>query len=251
MTIGVYCIRNIINDKRYIGSSANIEQRWRAHRHELRHKNHHSIHLQRAWDKYGESNFEFTIIKISSLDTLISLEQELIDLHKSSEIELGYNISPTAESCLGVKRSDEFKRQCTERNRKRYEDPIERAKTGAASKKAWTPDIREKASNRMREKWANPEIKETLSQLTSAGASRPDRVAKRSARMFKKWEDPQARQAASSASPNKKRIQHIETGMIYESISQACGLLPVSKQTIKNNLLGKFKSAKGMNFRYV
>jgi hypothetical protein len=33
--------------------------------------------------------------------------------------------------------------------------------------------------------------------------------------------------------------------------SEASRLMSVSKQTIKNNLLGKFKSAKGMNFRYV
>ena len=54
MIAGVYKIRNLIDGKVDIGSSANVKARWYAHRYELRLGTHHSRYLQRAWDKYGE-----------------------------------------------------------------------------------------------------------------------------------------------------------------------------------------------------
>ena len=55
----IYQIRNKINDKCYIGSAVKILDRWWLHKKMLRNGNHHSVKLQRAWDKYGENNFAF------------------------------------------------------------------------------------------------------------------------------------------------------------------------------------------------
>lgn len=55
---GIYCIINIKNGHKYIGSSTNMYQRLMCHRSWLRRGSHHSIYLQRAWNKYGESIFE-------------------------------------------------------------------------------------------------------------------------------------------------------------------------------------------------
>ena len=53
--IGIYSITNKLNNKRYIGQSiARIKRHFR----ELRRGVHHCHHLQRAFDKYGEDNFE-------------------------------------------------------------------------------------------------------------------------------------------------------------------------------------------------
>ena len=57
--VGIYCIKNIISGKMYIGSSINIECRWKQHRYQLntnRHKNHY---LQHSWNNHGEGSFEF------------------------------------------------------------------------------------------------------------------------------------------------------------------------------------------------
>lgn len=43
--IGVYLITNNINGKMYIGSSINIERRWKEHLRDLRNGNHHAIYL--------------------------------------------------------------------------------------------------------------------------------------------------------------------------------------------------------------
>lgn len=60
--IGVYFIRNKINNKFYVGHSIDISKRFLAHKSYLNRGLHHSTYLQRAWDKYGAENFEFGII---------------------------------------------------------------------------------------------------------------------------------------------------------------------------------------------
>lgn len=52
---GVYRWFNTVNGKSYVGSSANINKRKQEHLKGLTSNNHHSIKLQRAWNKYGEN----------------------------------------------------------------------------------------------------------------------------------------------------------------------------------------------------
>ena len=86
----LYEIKNTINGKRYIGRTCNIEQRWNRHRNDLNNGRHHSIYLQRAWDKYGEENFEFNIIDTcETLEEIKSLEESYINELNSNL----YNVS--------------------------------------------------------------------------------------------------------------------------------------------------------------
>jgi len=59
---GIYAIVNKINGHRYVGSSSNITERWKRHVSRLENKNHHSRHLQHAWDYYGRDSFDFIVI---------------------------------------------------------------------------------------------------------------------------------------------------------------------------------------------
>ena len=63
---GIYAIHNVVNGNEYVGSSTNIRVRWREHRLSLNTKKHHSKYLQRAWDKYGASAFEFLLLEETS-----------------------------------------------------------------------------------------------------------------------------------------------------------------------------------------
>lgn len=76
---GIYCIINIKNSKKYIGSSKNIRQRLWSHRAELRHNKHENSHLQNAWNKYGEHNFDYYILEKCEESLLLEKEQLYID----------------------------------------------------------------------------------------------------------------------------------------------------------------------------
>jgi len=80
---GIYSIFNKLNRKTYIGSSCDIKRRWRHHRQNLNKGVHHCIHLQRAWNKYGENNFVFTVEQICKSNELINIEQSYLDKAKA------------------------------------------------------------------------------------------------------------------------------------------------------------------------
>lgn len=103
MVSGVYEIRNLITRDCYIGSSMNLLQRKKRHFKDLKNNLHHSIILQRAYYKYGEAAFKFSVIEfVEDIDTLISREQYYLETVRPK-----YNIYPTAGSSLGYKQSKE------------------------------------------------------------------------------------------------------------------------------------------------
>lgn len=59
----IYKIRNVVNQKFYVGSTVNTRERFRNHRKLLRRGAHHCRHLQAAWNKYGEDCFKFEIVE--------------------------------------------------------------------------------------------------------------------------------------------------------------------------------------------
>jgi len=84
--IGIYRIRNLVNDKCYYGSSKEIEKRWRRHKNELQNDKHNNALLQRAWNKYGSDNFVFEIIEECEEEDLICLEQTYLDKNPAYNI---------------------------------------------------------------------------------------------------------------------------------------------------------------------
>lgn len=99
---GVYQILCIPTGKIYIGSTVNLRERWSGHRCSLRRGKHQNIFLQRAWNKYGEACFEFSILKFVEASGLLPAEQAWIDKTGCAERKIGFNISRVAGSTGGL-----------------------------------------------------------------------------------------------------------------------------------------------------
>lgn len=95
--IGVYLIRNTINGKVYVGSSIDIADRKIHHFSDARCNRHANSYFQNAFNKYGESNFEFMVLEETTMNTLIAREQYWMDYYDACNRKRGYNISPIAD----------------------------------------------------------------------------------------------------------------------------------------------------------
>jgi len=94
---GIYIIKNNINNKIYIGQSIDIHKRWANHKNELKRNKHVNIHLQRAWNKYGEENFNFNILEKCNEESLSEKEINYINKYKSNIDMFGYNLTAGGE----------------------------------------------------------------------------------------------------------------------------------------------------------
>lgn len=130
---GIYVIRNKINGKRYVGSAAEFSRRFRRHKGCLARKEHHSLKLQRAWDKYGADAFEFVVLEVVDKAQLLEREQYWIDA-LSAYGPNGYNMIPKAANHLGAKRGPEASARMSAGQRGRKHPPETIAKIIAAIK---------------------------------------------------------------------------------------------------------------------
>lgn len=102
-TSGLYVIEHRSSGRRYYGSSIDVPFRLHEHRRLLRRGAHHSPYLQRAWNKHGESAFDFKPVAMLDAENLLEFEQRAIDSNSG-----GYNMNPIAgkpPSPKGKKRS--------------------------------------------------------------------------------------------------------------------------------------------------
>lgn len=76
----------------YIGSTKSLKSRKYKHFYQLKKGNHHSIHLQNSYNKYGKDKFAFYILERCTIDNRKERELYYINFNKSYKREFGYNI---------------------------------------------------------------------------------------------------------------------------------------------------------------
>lgn len=146
---GIYCIRNIVNNKVYIGKAKNIYTRIIGHIHNLRVKSKdENRHLINAWHKYGEDKFEYFVIEYLEFDEELLKKRELFWILNYDAInpEKGYNLRLDSSTGLivqdetrkimsqnakgknnpnyGNKWSDEKKKYMSELKKRQYKEGI-------------------------------------------------------------------------------------------------------------------------------
>lgn len=157
----VYQIKNTKNGKQYIGSTKNKRKRWNSHKKALQRGEHHNIHLQRAWGKYGEEMFDFTILEIvKNGNSLLDREQFYLD-----KLSPEYNIALDTKATMeGRKHTEKAKEKMSkthkgkknhmygEKHTKKTKEKMKETAQGQEHSK----EIKEKISETLKE---NPPMK--------------------------------------------------------------------------------------------
>lgn len=138
---GIYAIRNITNNKLYIGKAKNIYKRLHQHLSDIKyeHRNfNENPHLLNAIKKYSLENFEYIILEKTLLDEHYLKERELffIDKYNTTNRELGYNLRKDSSTNMIV--HDETREKISRR-----------------LKKEWSSGIRKNHGQKLANNWKN------------------------------------------------------------------------------------------------
>lgn len=220
---GVYCWKNRVNGRRYVGSAAiRLSKRMKDHIRTLIQGNHCNRYLQAAWNKYGSANFVFCILERCAPEKCIEREQYWIDLYHVADRKYGYNLSPTAGSSRGVKHSSDTRAKMSMARKTALACPEARAKKNAAtkagqdnpefvakrsmiSKAVWnTPEYRAKISAARKAMWDNPKYRAKMT--AKAAMATPESRAKMSAARKARWANPEYREKMKERAFNQLRV---------------------------------------------
>lgn len=225
--MGIYCIENIINHKKYIGQSKNIKQRWHDHKKALNNNEHHNIHLQRAWNDYGEKAFNFYVVEECSFDELDEKENYYISLYNTMNKDFGYNLKKG-----GQNKSMELSEES-------------RIKLSNAIKKSYTPELIEKRRKKALDYWSNPDNKQ--------------RIVGENNGMFGKKHSDEAKKKIGLASKGRKSARRlhipvycIELETEYKDAAEACEKLNIGNSTnIMQACQGKRHTCGGYHWKFI
>lgn len=222
--MGVYSITCTINNKVYIGSSSRgCFDRWIHHRKHLRNNSHHSVLLQRAWNKYGSRSFVFAMLEETSPEMAIEREQFYIDKMQSANHSYGFNIAPLAASRRGAKCSDETRAKLSAANRRRKPPSDETRKRMSESQrgKKMKPESIEKTRRAHLGKKYSDEQRRKNSERNMGKKLSPEHLLKLIAANTGRVVTEETRAKISLANKGKKRSEEIKKKMTGKKRSEA------------------------------
>lgn len=93
MDMGIYEIKNTKTNKRYVGSSSQLNKRKIRHFSSLRNNRHENRYIQEDWNIYGEKHFVFNVLEsVDDSKDLLIREGYWMNKLKSDDRMYGYNI---------------------------------------------------------------------------------------------------------------------------------------------------------------
>lgn len=172
----IYCIRNLVNGKRYVGQTKNLTRRKKQHFYEAPRRCDHP--MARAVRKYGRENFEVVIVEECDDAIVDERERYWIAEFRTTEYEFGYNCEDGGNACKTL--SEATRRKVSE-SRKIWwasltEDERESYRTRLRGKRELTPEQRAHASAIRKGIPKSPEHKAKIAAAHKArvGKHQPD-----------------------------------------------------------------------------
>lgn len=163
--IGIYGIKNTINNNIYIGKTAqNFLRRYWHHKWKLNNGSHDNRHLQNSWNKYGEENFIYFVIDVVNDERYLNyLEKYYIRYYRAKKC--CFNISDGGDGKSGQPMSNSAKEIIGKKNRqhmlgkkhsKETKTKMSEARTGKYYKRS-TDVINEELAIKIKTKLINNE----------------------------------------------------------------------------------------------
>ncbi len=135
---GIYIIKNLVNNKVYIGKSKNIVRRFYQHKYDLKNNNFRkeNEYFINAYNKYGKENFKYEILELLPLDENLVAERELywVEKYNSDNRLYGYNLRKDSSTKMIV-------------------HPETSLKISNRLKKEWSSGIRKNHSKKLANNW--------------------------------------------------------------------------------------------------
>lgn len=246
--VGIYKITNP-EGKSYVGLSREIEVRWKSYKNlQFQNKN---TKLRDSMEKYGYENHIFEVIEEIELkestyskNTAVLRKRERYWIKKLDTFYNGLNSNGGGSGCNS--HTKESKRLIGEANSK------PKPKDFGKNRKKWqhTPEFREKISKANKGKTSYWKGKEGPNKGKIMSQEQKDKISKANKGKSKPGAGGKGKPKPSYFN-NKKPLIHLNTGTIYNSVSEAAKILNLPTAGISMCCNGKRKSTKGNTFKYL
>lgn len=270
----IYKIECVANERVYIGQTFNMHKRKKEHFNDLKRNKHHSILLQRAYNKYGVENFNHTLIEECLESQANDREIYWINFYNSIDKYKGFNLDGGG-SLKGI--SDITREKHRINGRKHYykvaykylNSPEARLKRSKAFRgennpmygktprewmdegtyEKWVEDKRKRLSVKENNPMKNGHTEESKQKISMAvrGENNPF-YGKEHSDEFKQRLSEERRGAGN---PNAVKVLCLNNNVYYDTITQAGKELGIDGSAISKICRGKIKHTKGYKFKYV
>lgn len=175
--------------------------------------------IRNAFNKYGYTSFEIHILEEGVLkDSLTAREQYYLDTLQPFK-ERGYNVATIAESCLGIKRSEETK------------EKIRQSKLGKSLSAKHIEKMRQSSTGKLH----TEESKKKMSEVLKGKKQSPEQIEKLAQTRRGRPHKPEHKEKIKATRDKKKVVQISLDGIeikIYSSIAEAATKVGVHQSSI-------------------